>query len=271
MDDPLRLVTRADDAGNTESANRAIRETFEDGVLRNASVMAPCPAFEDAADRLAGLDGLCVGVHVTLTAEWDRPRWGPVLPPEEVPSLVDDDGYFPPTPTALAKSQPDTDEMLAEARAQLARLRDAGFEVSYFDDHMRHRGPLLYEAPEFVTGLRELAAEEGLIDGQTAVPRLPYVEGTRATYGEQLRDRIEAGVGRSERTGQRAFLAVGHPGYYDAETRPITGGRADRGPGEWAAVMDGQRRMFLDDAVAECCAERGVEPARFTDVRTPPA
>lgn len=64
-DETVRLITRGDDAAVAEGANDAIRDHFGDGILRNVSVMAPCPAFDHAAERLAGVDGLCVGVHVT--------------------------------------------------------------------------------------------------------------------------------------------------------------------------------------------------------------
>jgi len=259
-DDAIRLLARADDAANTRSANRAILETFEEGLVRNVSVMATGPELDHAAELLADLDGLCAGLHVTLTAEWDRPRWGPVLPPAEVPTLVDDDGHLPPHPRALARRQPAVDELLAETRAQLERLRDAGFDVAYFDDHMRHRGTLLYEAPGYVTGLAELADGEGLIDGQTVRPRLPYPDGDPVpSHADELLGRLDAAE-----PGER--LAVGHPGYYGEETRRITGGRADRGPGEWAATMDGQRRMFTDERVLDYCDAYGVTPIRYTEL-----
>jgi len=250
----IRLVTRADDAGNTRSANEAVVEAFEDGILRNVSVMAPCPEFDHAVDRLAGRDGLCVGMHVTLTSEWDRPRWGPVLPPEEVPTLVDDDGYLLPSPSTLEERGADVDEMAAETRAQLDRLRAAGFEVAYFDDHMRNRTVSGWE-----DRLLEIADSGGLIDGQEVVPQLPEVAVTAPSYPQRLLSRLN-------RADPGAYLAVGHPGYYEAETRRIAGGRYDRRPGEWARIMDSQRRMFLAPAVRLWCADNGVEPVRFTDL-----
>ncbi|MFW5846452.1 MAG: ChbG/HpnK family deacetylase, partial [Planctomycetota bacterium] len=41
---PHRLITRSDDAGTFRSANRAIRATCTEGMCRNISLMAPCPA-----------------------------------------------------------------------------------------------------------------------------------------------------------------------------------------------------------------------------------
>jgi predicted glycoside hydrolase/deacetylase ChbG (UPF0249 family) len=90
----IHLITRGDDCGSNHSANVAIREAFKSGILRNTSIMVPCAAIEEAAEMLAGEAGLCCGLHCTITAEWDNVRWGPVLLPGEVPSLVDANGHF---------------------------------------------------------------------------------------------------------------------------------------------------------------------------------
>ena len=90
----IRLITRGDDCGAALSGNAAIRDAFREGILRNTSVMVPGPVVEEAAQMLAHERDLCFGLHCTLTAEWDRVRWGPVLPPDRVPSLVDRRGHF---------------------------------------------------------------------------------------------------------------------------------------------------------------------------------
>ena len=245
-----RLVTRADDAANTESTNRAVLDAFNDGILRNVSVMATGPALGHAARLLSGVDGLCVGMHITLTSEWDSPRWKPVLPPEQVPSLVDEDGFLPRHPTALAEQNADPDEMLRESLAQLARLRDVGFDVEYFDDHMWAR-----RANGFEDRLSELV-EAGLLDGQTAVSRLS--EEDWPTTEAELIDALES-------ADSGTYLVVGHPGYENSETRRIAGGRQDRDPGEWAAVMERQREMLAGQSIVEYCAEHDVQPIRYTD------
>ena len=133
----IRLVTRGDDAGSCESANVAIRQAACHGVLRNVSVMAPGPAFEAAVPLLQSLpESVCLGLHVTLNAEWETVKWPPVLPRDRVPSLVDESGYFWPTPAETQKQGVRVDEMLAEIEAQLARVRKQGLTVSYIDEHM---------------------------------------------------------------------------------------------------------------------------------------
>lgn len=63
----FRLVTRADDAGSSRSANRAIHQTATQGIARNISLMACGPQIEDAAKSLCDLDGVDFGLHVCLS------------------------------------------------------------------------------------------------------------------------------------------------------------------------------------------------------------
>ena len=83
MADPtIELLFRGDDCGGSFTANRAIAQCCLEGVIRNVSIMAVGPAVEEVAERFAGCEGVCFGLHVTLNSEWLRPRFGPVLPAE---------------------------------------------------------------------------------------------------------------------------------------------------------------------------------------------
>lgn len=245
----VRLVTRGDDAALAESANEAIRECFESGVLRNVSVMAPCPALDHAAAELADV-GLCVGVHVTLASEWDAPSWGPVLPADEVPSLVDDDGDFYRTPEELFERDPALAEIRAEMEAQLERLRDVGFTVAYADGHML---PQRY-SDEFADEFAAFCAREGLVDG-TRVSHLP--EWTLDTGPEWLLDQLDG-------LPSGTYLVVGHPAYDDAEMRDVVG--MGRSEGELGAARADQRRTFTDERVSAYVHDNDVELLRYDEL-----
>lgn len=75
----IRFITRADDAGSSRSANRAIAQVVDGGFVRNVSLMACGPAIEDAAQLLAHRKDVCFGMHTTLNAEWDKVKWRPLL------------------------------------------------------------------------------------------------------------------------------------------------------------------------------------------------
>lgn len=125
----IRIVTRGDDSGSCHSANQAIADAFKNGVLRNTSIMVPAPAFKEAAQMYKKLDGFCVGLHGTITDEWNTHRWGPVLGAEKVPSLVMEDGTFFKSIQALWNNEPDNDEIIAELKAQLDVARVEGLDI----------------------------------------------------------------------------------------------------------------------------------------------
>jgi len=91
--------------------------------------MVPCPWARGAA---AGYRGEDVGVHLTVNAEHDLYRWGPIT---HAPSLLDGDGGFPRT-VADVWDHADLDEVRRECRAQVERAILWGFDVSHLDAHM---------------------------------------------------------------------------------------------------------------------------------------
>jgi len=248
----LRLVTRGDDSGSSHAANRAVRDAFGRGILRNASIQVPGPAFDEAAEMLGGLDGLCLGLHATVTDEWNESRWGPVLGAGKVPSLVQPDGTFFKATQDLWRRKPDLDELLAELKAQLDRARSRGLRIAYMDEHM---------AFGWFTGLQDrlqaMAKAEGLVHGRGRLSPLPQVKGEFADPVERFLAQLEAAeVGKT-------YLLVLHPACDDEEMRGLTYG--DRKPGEIARERDGDRRLFTDPRVLDYCSCRGVQLTRFTE------
>jgi len=149
-DDRL-LIINCDDLGVCHAANVGVYEALRDGVATSASLMVPCPWAREAAASYMGED---IGVHLTLNAEWDRYRWGPIT---QAPSLLDGDGGFPRT-VADVWDHADLDESRRECRAQVERAILWGFDVSHLDSHMG----TLQLRPEFFDIYLELAVDFGL-------------------------------------------------------------------------------------------------------------
>ena len=145
------MIINCDDLGSTRSANVAVYEALRDGVATSATLMVPCPWARDAAAMYRGED---VGVHLTLNAEWETYRWGPIT---HSPSLLDGDGGFPRTQPDVW-DHADLDEVRKECRAQIERAIYWGFDVSHLDSHM---GTMQLRADFFDVYL-ELAVEFGL-------------------------------------------------------------------------------------------------------------
>src|SRR5580698_6229003 len=85
------LIVSCDDLGFSHSANVAVYDALRHGVATSASLMVPAPWSRGAASAYRGED---VGVHLTVNAEFDLYRWGPIT---HAPSLLDGDGGFPRT------------------------------------------------------------------------------------------------------------------------------------------------------------------------------
>lgn len=133
--DAKLLIVHADDLGMAHSINRASIKGLESGLVSSASIMIPCPWLPEIADYARKHPDADLGLHLTLTSEWSLYRWGPVLPKERVPSLLDSNGYLYPTETEAA-AHIDPKEAEAEIRAQIARAKSLGIQPTHLDSHM---------------------------------------------------------------------------------------------------------------------------------------
>lgn len=133
--DAKLLIVHADDLGMAHSINRASIKGLETGLVSSASIMIPCPWLPEIAAYARTHPEADLGLHLTLTSEWSLYRWGPILPKERVPSLLDGNGYLYPTETEAA-AHIDPKEAEAEIRAQIARAKALGIQPTHLDSHM---------------------------------------------------------------------------------------------------------------------------------------
>jgi hopanoid biosynthesis associated protein HpnK len=128
-----RVIFTADDFGLSEGVNEAVERAFRDGVLTSASLMVAGPAAGDAVRRARALPGLRVGLHLVVIE-------GPaVLPPDEIPDLVDGEGQFPSDQLKLGVRyffRPRVRRQLAtEIRAQFAAFAATGLTLDHANAH----------------------------------------------------------------------------------------------------------------------------------------
>jgi len=133
--DARLLIIHADDFGVCETANAATIRALETGVVTSASVMVPCPGFEEAAAYCARNPDADIGVHLTFTNEYPDYNWGPVSPAEKVPSLVNGRGHFYPT-TQEVWEHGSAEHIEIEMRAQIEKALAAGMRPTHVDSHM---------------------------------------------------------------------------------------------------------------------------------------
>ena len=131
--DAKLLIIHADDVAETHAVNAATFQAVESGAVNSASIMVPCPWFPEAAEYARSHPEADFGLHLTLTSERVYYRWGPVAARNNVPSLVDSNGYFHHDWDQHPRIDPRDVE--TELRAQIERARAMGVRPTHFDSH----------------------------------------------------------------------------------------------------------------------------------------
>lgn len=133
--DAKLLIVHADDAGMCNSENMATQAVLESGAVSSTSLMMPCPWADDFIAWAIKHPDADIGIHLTLTAEWDHYRWKGILPSENIPSLLDKFGYFYHT-SADVEKHANLKEVEEELRAQIDRAIALGIKPTHLDSHM---------------------------------------------------------------------------------------------------------------------------------------
>jgi predicted glycoside hydrolase/deacetylase ChbG (UPF0249 family) len=203
----IKLVVQGDDLGMCRSVNEGIVLAATDGILTQASVMAPTPWFAEGA-AMVQRGGLAVGLHVTLTCEWDYLRWSPLSP---APSLRASDGTFHRTVEAAATADPA--EAVAEAHAQADRATAVGLDITYIDPHMGVSVRAAYEATCARFGVKFIY--RGIEPHHEWASLIVLSLAPFEDRGAWLAERLES-------IGPGTHFVLSHPAVESAELRAIT-------------------------------------------------
>lgn len=129
------LIVHADDVACSHAANAATFECLERGSLTSASIIVPAPWFPEAAAYARAHPEADIGVHMTLTCEYDAYRWPALTDRSTAPGLYDDEGYLWRT-VEEASEHVSPEEAERELRAQVETALAAGIDVTHLDTHM---------------------------------------------------------------------------------------------------------------------------------------
>ncbi len=237
------LIIHADDAGMSHSVNRATIDAMEQGIVSSASILVPPAWFPEFADYARKHPEKDYGIHLTLTSEWEFYRWGPVAPREQVPTLIDDEGFLWDN-VELVMQHVKAKEAEIELRAQINRARQFGVPLSHLDTHMG----ALFSRPDLMEVYVKLGLEFDLpvLFIRKITPEVERGYPVLANRGQAMIDRLSSrrfplldnigqfydGDSHDERHRQYVdFLRnlpagvselIIHCGYDDAELRAIT-------------------------------------------------
>lgn len=153
------LFINADDLGMCHAVNEAIAATLKAGIVTSCSLMAPCPWALHAVRWLQATPEVPCGVHLTAISEQPAYRWGPLACSRDVPSLIDEAGYF------YDEARMDTflgrlalGELEQEWRAQIEYVLAAGLRPTHLDSHCS----VHVRRPDIFAMARSLARAYGL-------------------------------------------------------------------------------------------------------------
>lgn len=261
-DKGIYLLVRGDDIGSCHAANVACIQSYKEGIMTSVELMVPCPWFPEAVKMLNENPGLDVGVHVTLTSEWENIKWRPLT---WVPSLTDADGYFYPTlwrrkgapdGTALREAKWKIEDVEKEMRAQIEMAKRKIPHLSHMTCHMGCSG----WDPKVQTLWKKLAKEYHL-DVQLfgrEVKRFPGYRGAKTTN-----DRIEKFIENLEALKPGTYLFVEHPGLETPEMSAI----GHVGYENVAEDRDGVTAVFTSDKVKQAIDRLGIKLISYADLK----
>lgn len=257
-----RLIVRGDDIGFTQSANEAIIRCSLEGIQTSVEIMPTTPWFPQAAALLKAHPQIDVGIHLTLTSEWDNLKWGPLT---HAPSLVDENGYFYPFiwpnnnyPGQHLKDKPwKLEEVEREFRAQIEKVLKHLPWASHLSAHMGCTG--LSEEVQALT--QRLANEYKLnIDLKAKGVQGVGYQGPKRTSAEKkaafmaMLKSLESG---------KTYLFVDHPALDTPEVRNVH----HIGYTDVAEDRQGVTDTWTDPDVKALIRELGIQLIAYKDLK----
>jgi predicted glycoside hydrolase/deacetylase ChbG (UPF0249 family) len=273
-DGAVVAVVHADDIGMSHAANVGAFEAHDRGPVTCGSVMMPCSWATEVLEWAGDGRDVDLGIHLTLNAEYDGYRWGPLAGRGAVPILVDGAGQMPRTSEEVYQSA-DPSDVETELRMQIDVALDQGLDVTHLDAHM---GTAFH--PKFIEIVLRLGREYALPMFLPRVMLTTYQDrghlpadtiDSLEAEGHAVFDGFDAdslgftpGDGEEHNLGRIAALEPGlnylicHPAAAGDELSAITDTDHQR---------DFERQFYGGEAGRSALAERGVTTIGMRELR----
>lgn len=124
----LKLIINADDFGFTKGCNDGIITALKEGLATDTTIMINMEDSSDAVEKAKQSGIKRIGLHLNLTCG------KPVLPPERVSSLVDENGNFYRRAAMLLPNM-NLKEAEAELWSQVEKFTLTGMGLTHIDSH----------------------------------------------------------------------------------------------------------------------------------------
>jgi predicted glycoside hydrolase/deacetylase ChbG (UPF0249 family) len=255
QNEKIRLLVRSDDMASSHAANVSCIEVATKGICRSIEIMVPCPWFFEAATMLKENPGIDVGVHLTLTSEWDGIKWGPITPS---PSLADADGNFLMDTGDWYKKNYKLEEVEVELRKQIELAIREIPNVTHLSSHMG--APDV--KPELKALVKKLAKEYHLI---YETENLDYVPESGWDKAQSFQEKETAFL---EMLGKlkpgKTYLFVEHPANESDEMKAV----GNKNMLTVARDRNWVTQVFTSPKVMKEIQEKGIELVDYTKAGT---
>ncbi len=258
---PVRLIIRGDDMGFSHAGNLGLIECHKNGIEKSIEVLAPSPWFPEAVKLLKENPNIDVGIHLTLTSEWDNEKWRPLT---DCKSLEDSNGYFYPM-IWKNKNYPNQNvlahqwklsDIEKEWRAQIELAMKNIPNISHISGHM---GCINMDTS--VTALAKRLAKEYHITVETGNNKVISVgyNGAHTTGAEKIKsfiamlDTLQSG---------KTYLFVDHPAINSPELQAIHLIGYENVAEDRQGVVD----LFTSEEVKAIIKQKNIELISYKDV-----
>lgn len=235
--DSKLLIIHADDLAVAHSEDAASFDALDQKAVSSASIMVPCAWLTEVAAYAKAHPDADLGLHLTLTSEWQTYRWGPVEPKDKVPSLVDPDGYLW-QEAEPARQHIKAEEAEREIRAQIEHAISVGIHPTHVDSHMG----MLFLRPDLFAAYVKVAHEYKLPFLASLEPTTPKELSSLLSPNDQLINEVEIATPNIPVADWKSFYLnaiknlkpgvteiIVHLGHDDAELQAVTVGYLDYG------------------------------------------
>lgn len=272
-------IIHADDVGMCQATLPAFDDLLAFGLVLCGATMVPCPWFPALAAYCRQHPTVDMGVHLTLTSEWDTYRWGPLSTRDPASGLIDEEGYFYREPEDV-QSRADAAVVQAELEAQVSRALSAGIDVSHVDTHMGTVAHFKFIAayvglalqrglPALILRLDEAGWQEMGLDASTAraavqtvaaleAQGMPLIDHMESLPLDQPEERLEQAKRAFDRLKPGVTHFIIHPAVDTPELRAIAP--------DWRCRV-GDYQAFSSEALRRRIRDAGVHVIGYRTLR----
>ncbi len=272
--DAKLLIIHADDLGVAHSEDSASLHALDEGYVSSASIMVPTPWFSEVAAYAKKHPDADLGLHLTLTSEWENYKWGPVAPRDKVSSLLNSEGYFYDNDDSLGEHGTASD-VETELRAQIKKALMAGIHVTHLDSHMgsvffkkeylevylklarEYHLPCLVDRNDFKMAyhidISDMLTSKDVVMDHIFIASPPAPVSARAAFYTDVLNAMPTGL---------SYLII-HAAYNDGEMQAVTIDHPDYG----AAWRQADYDFFSSDACKQALATNDIHVITWKEIK----